>query len=127
MEYLHACRDTASKSSSQDPDRYDDELARLRDLCRLEAEVRKGLHHRISPLPQAIVALIEPLIGHACKIVQLRVWLEVVKPGVCVASIKGLVPSANPLRVLLRHRLLRQAHGFEGFGVIPEELHEGDL
>jgi hypothetical protein len=23
--------------------------------------------------------------------------------------------------------LLRQPHGFEGFGVVPEELHEGDL
>src|SRR4029453_17126474 len=92
------------KSSSQDPDRYDDDLAGLRDLRRLESEVRKGLHHRISPLPQAIVASIEPLTGHACKIVQLRVWLEVFKPGGCVASIERLVPSANPLRVLLRHR-----------------------
>src|ERR1700730_4632747 len=30
------------------------------------------------------------------------------------------------LHVLLRHRLLLQAHGFEGFGVIEEELFEND-
>ncbi len=40
--------------------------------------------------------------------------------GVEVAPVEGVKGSASKLHVLLRHRLLGQPHGFEGFGSIGE-------
>ena len=42
MEHLHVCRNTASKSSSQDPDRYDDEQRRELGWAIIEAEMLRA-------------------------------------------------------------------------------------
>src|SRR5207249_3487917 len=46
--------------------------------------------------------------------------------GVEVAPVEGVNGSADKVHVLLRHGLLRQPQGFEGLGVIPEELNAED-
>src|SRR5262245_13256556 len=43
--------------------------------------------------------------------------------GIPVLAVPRVVPGLDDLHVLLRHRLLREACGFEGFASVPEEHH----
>src|SRR5436190_2224067 len=44
-----------------------------------------------------------------------------------VTSVERFYCRPHDLHVLLRHRLLREPHGFEGLSVVPEELHAEHL
>src|SRR3954471_15992899 len=84
-------------------------------------EIGHGLYARLAPTDH-------------CRRVEIRVSLEVDdvwshelrKDADDVAVVEGFVSPAHNLHVLLRHRLLREPHGFEG--LVPGEvlLYPGD-
>ena len=60
------------------------------------------------PAPDAIVSSIEGAARHGHRGVQLDLWMAV------ASGIEGVVRAPVQVHVLLRHRLLRAAGGFEG-------------
>ena len=96
-------------------------------LLSFEAEVVKIL----APLPvkssEPIVTVVLGVIRPLRNRVQDRVVREVGKGGVHASRRIGGVGPPHDLNVLLRHRLLAQPGGFEGFGHVRVHLHPDRL
>ena len=101
-------------------------VAKLANLIEAEAEVRKGTKEVLPPLPHAVLSVIvatdsgEQWLDLAIRVVERDEHVKVA-PG---EGIKGPI---RKLDLLLRHRLLPQPHGFEGFGLRLESAVPDDL
>src|SRR6266536_1307077 len=59
-------------------------------------------------------------VGRKHHLSELDLRIEEVEPGLEILPIEGRVAPPNEFNVLLRHRLLREADGLEGFGLVLE-------
>jgi hypothetical protein len=80
-------------------------------------------HESLSPLPQLGVAAKGARLGNFGAKGHLAVVIEEAQEPIDVAFVPGFHEAVHDLHVLLRHRLLRQAHGFEGNR--PRKFREG--
>src|SRR5262245_27814322 len=119
---------TAASSSRTKSQLDDDTVFSVLDSFDLNAQLLPGLMH---VPPELGVALTSPIngiqVGEHPGRVELGVRVEGLEEGIEIVSIPAFDTPAHNLQVLLRHRLLREADGFEGFGLALEQLHIGDL
>ena len=94
------------------------------DLLDPHRKIGERLLQIAPPSPQAIMAVVRRFERPALRVYD----LEFRSPE-CLSEFSALnclCPAPDCLHVLLRHRLLRQPHGFEGSGFLPERLPPDD-
>ena len=99
--------------------RHDDVAPRVDELDRFLNEFAPHLPEVPVYLTNALPTDVDGVIGKLGEILRDAVLGEVVENSLDTPAHAGLPGSPHDLHVLLRHRLLRQPGGFEGFGSIP--------
>src|SRR5271166_2574105 len=103
-------------------------LAEVPNLGLLKVELLPRLPHRLEPLSHLVVTSIDDALnGGGTSRHPFDVWGGVAEPHRSVTLIPGCDALVDDLHVLLRHRLLLQAHGFEGLVAVQEDSDAVDL
>src|SRR5262249_31044245 len=99
----------------------------IANLGLLEAKLLPRLPHRLEAARGLGIASIDgPLHRRRTGSYPFNLRRGIAQPSLGIAPIPGFDRTPHNLQVLVRHRLLLQAHGFEGLLVIKEVLDEDD-
>ena len=100
---------------------HHDVIASVNQLLNVDPEIPKLLDELLVPeaIPHVLASAIDGSIGELCDLVPLDIGIKSLHGGVEVVAVESRVGPAHDLHVLLRHRLLPQPGGFEGFVTGP--------
>src|SRR5262245_44464296 len=115
LEEAEPGRCTASSPPSVGTNGNDHEVAGGGELLKLVvALVRPHVRLRLHPLPQFVTTVDDANVRDGRQVVDFCVGMEELKPGVEIPSVQRLNAASHDFDVLLRHRLLLKAGGFQG-------------
>jgi hypothetical protein len=129
---LHAARyrRAALLPDAAVPDAGNDAILRGSYVLDLDAPVRPGILELVGMATESIAPRVDSSTREDGHIAPLDLGIEeLFQPfiGVAVRCPRSQEHRPHDLHVLLRHRLRRQPHGFEGFGAVGEDMGAADL
>ena len=119
--------DAAVTATHAEPVEDKHAIAEVSELGVVRADLLEALKQVVEVTSQACVTAIDPVLDHARhRRHPLALRVPELDHRIELFTLERFEGLAHDLHVLLRHRLLRQAHRFEGIIIIEEELFEND-